>query len=204
MGTRDAAAYNATVGKRLRLLQNWANQVMRRKLGVAAGDPRLPEVISYGLHAKRGVFHVHLVVGVRHPAQMAYLDAFIALLERGAPRYGFGREFHRGRRYRGGGAAAKYAARYSAGAEGVALAEAVKHVRWYEQSQVRVSCQSRPLQRASGVTMRTLREARCRWVLKRGLSSSEAAVLDRFAEVFGPAQVSWLMTESWVLPPPAT
>lgn len=189
-----ALAYNSTVHRRYRALLNWATITFKRQFpGV-----EVPSWINVGTHCKRGVFHLHVTVGVRSYGHRVYLDAFVALLQRRCVDFGFGKKFHRGQVFENGAAAAKYAAKYSS-AEGFVLADAVV-------AAARSGVQIRPfrvnprLQAQSGVTMGALRSDRRLWVMKLGLPADEAAVLDVFASWGG---TEWLLGESDLSPRPS-
>ena len=119
---------------------------------------------------KRGLAHVHGVVSVGTPGELAWSEAYVDALRALAPRYGFGfvdgwQKI--GRRFWQGGRAGAYLSSYLVGGKRTkcAITETVK-ARDLPRLVVFVS---RTLTGRTGCTMRSLRNARRIWAAREGL-----------------------------------
>jgi len=102
----DAAEWNRTAAKRLRLLNRAARSYARRRFPRGA----LPELVGYvAQDQQRGLLHFHLALGYSNPAAVgAYIDG----LQRGLLRHGFGPQLDRGRLSENPQSLGSYMARY--------------------------------------------------------------------------------------------
>ena len=130
---------------------------------------------------KRGLAHVHGVIGVQSPFERAWAEAYVTALREMAPRYGFGfvDGWHKiGRKFWPGQQAGGYLSSYfvrgtgrkSAITENVAAGDLPRLVVFV----------SRDLTRATGCTMRGLRLARRLWSAREGLCEPPRVTLDEW------------------------
>lgn len=134
---------------------------------------------------KRGLAHLHGVLSVETPADVAWARAYLTALRELAPRYGFGfvDGWEKvGRRYWPGTQAAAYLSSYFAG--GGRKASITENVLAADLPQLVVFV-SRDLTRTTGCTMRSLRNARRLWASREWLTDPPRVT---FAE--------WLMAAS--------
>jgi hypothetical protein len=140
-------------------LHREARQAATRAVGTA------PEMLAriYELQ-KRGVLHLHLVVGYSIPGERAAADRYVAELSRRAPRHGFG-YVDRKVQVKEPTAAAAYLSSYFVNGKGTKkqLSESVQDRRM-PRSIIYVASW---LSRRSGITMRSLRLKRYAWQLWR-------------------------------------
>lgn len=187
-----AAAFNEAAPRWWSELLRVASQATRRETGSA------PYLIDRTWeHQKRGVLHVHLLVGYStHAERVAARDFHVQLQDRAA-RYGFG-YVDRKRQVKAARQAAAYLSGYYLGGKGgkVSLRESV-----LSRSMPRSISYVRPeLSQRSGVTMRSLRLRRYLWRQFRdalailegppyGFTLQE--LYDAARANVGPAQLLW-------------
>jgi hypothetical protein len=118
---------------------------------------------------KRGLAHVHGVIGVATPAERAWAKAYVTALQEMAPRYGFGfvDGWHKiGRKFWPGIQAGAYLSNYfTGGGQKASISEAVQA----PDLPRLVVFVSRTLTQLTGCTMRSLRNARRIWADRQGL-----------------------------------
>lgn len=154
-----AAAWNERAPRWWTELHRQASQAAHRLTG------RRPVLIARPWELqRRGILHVHPLLGYSTPAEKAAADVYFAELQARATRHGFG-FVDRKRRVREPTAAAAYLSSYFvAGKKGkMTLREAVT-TRAMPRSIVYVSSE---LSRHSGITMRSLRLRRYAWCVYR-------------------------------------
>jgi hypothetical protein len=113
---------------------------------------------------KRGLAHLHGVISVESPEHVRWAEAYVTALREMAPRYGFGfvDGWHKvGRKFWPGVQAAAYLSSYFAGGRGRKMA-ITENVLAGDLPRLVVFL-ARDLTRASGCTMRNLRNARRLW-----------------------------------------
>src|SRR3954447_12528121 len=119
---------------------------------------------------KRGLAHLHGVVSVATPQELAWAEAYINALREMAPRYGFGfvDGWHKvGRKFWPGVQAAAYLSSYFAGGRGRKIA-ITDNVLAGDLPRLVVFV-GRELTGRTGCTMRSLRDARRLWASREGL-----------------------------------
>lgn len=165
-----AAHFNRSAPAWWSELHRQARQAAKRAAAIG------PEVLlRVWEHQKRGVLHVHVVVGYTTPAERRSVDAYVAELHRLAPRHGFG-FVDRKRDVKEPSAAAAYLSSYFvAGKRGkLSLRETVQ-----SKSMPRSIIYMAPwLSRRSGITMRSLRLRRYSWRVWRSLPEHAQGLLD--------------------------
>jgi hypothetical protein len=163
----QAGAYNAAVCQNLSRLTNAAQQQVRRGHRGAR-----VYVLGYSLEEKRGVWHVHLVLGYKTAKDRAALDTFTGYCAEHVTEYGFGSIFDAGKPGHYNGRSATYIAKYlrpdSAKGTFVPLLRhceqmAERNPETGRKPQLRPVYVSPMLTRQTGVTMRYLRFKRWVW-----------------------------------------
>lgn len=128
---------------------------------------------------KRGLAHVHGVVSVATPQERAWAEAYINALQEMAPRYGFGfvDGWHKvSRKFWPGVQAAAFLSSYFAGGRGRKMA-ITENVLAGDLPRLTVFV-ARDLTRATGCTVRSLRQARQLWASREGLIAKPAMTYD--------------------------
>jgi hypothetical protein len=119
---------------------------------------------------KRGLAHVHGVIGVESVVERAWAEAYVTALQEMAPRYGFGfvDGWHKiGRKLWPGDQAGAYLSSYFLGGRGK-KSSITENVQAGDLPRLVVFI-SRNLTRRTGCTMRNLRNARRLWASREGL-----------------------------------
>jgi hypothetical protein len=130
---------------------------------------------------KRGLAHVHGVLSVSTPAEVAWARAYVNALRELAPRYGFGfvDGWHKiGRKFWPGDQAGAYLSSYFVGGRGKKAA-ITDNVLSGDLPRLVVFV-GRDLTRKTGCTMRSLRNARRLWASRRGLIEPPPVTLDQW------------------------
>lgn len=130
---------------------------------------------------KRGLAHVHGVIGVQSPAEQAWAKAYVTALREMAPRYGFGfvDGWHKiGRKFWPGDQAGAYLSSYFVSGKGRKSA-ITENVRAGDLPRLVVFL-SRDLTSRTGCTMRTLRIARRLWASRQGLTEPPSVSLQEW------------------------
>lgn len=185
---REAARWNRTAPDRWRELHRAAAQAARRRHG------RFSLVARTWEFQRRGLLHVHVVLGVATARELAAAHTYVAELEKLRDRYGFG-FLDRGRKRHGGRRtlevvpaerAARYVAKYLSPltrdgkpslSETVVRKDVPRSVAYVSTS----------LTLRTGVTIRWLRFVRYAWVL--GISPNTGEVIRPRAQNAGEAHV---------------
>lgn len=164
-----AAPWNETAAKRWRDLHRQVYQRCRRE-GL---KPRL--LVRVWEMQKRGVLHVHPVLGCSTPAERQAAERYLEHLAELRTRYGFG-YVERKHRVREPRAAAAYLSSYFINGKGrkISLEESVQSNRM-PHSIIHVSTE---LTRRSQITMRSLRLRRFAWIVWRNHFSWDLEVRD--------------------------
>lgn len=162
-GLDAISQWNATMTDRWRKLRRVACQSAHRKVrgqrnGVLVVVPELQ---------RRGVLHVHVVLGAESVLERRWCEAFVRSVRKNARRHGFGRQIHVGKRW---DSAASAAAGYlSKVASYVSKARGLQGL-WEDGTLPgRSFYVARRLTSATGVTMRMLRRRGIAWARWRQL-----------------------------------
>jgi hypothetical protein len=118
---------------------------------------------------RRGLAHVHGVIGVGTPAERAWAEVYVTALREMAPRYGFGfvDGWHKiGRKFWPGVQAGAYLSSYLCGGRGRKMA-ITENVLAGDLPRLVVFL-ARDLSSTTGCTMRSLRTARRLWMARTG------------------------------------
>jgi hypothetical protein len=129
----------------------------------------------------RGLAHLHGVLSVESPGDVAWAKAYLTALREMAPRYGFGfvDGWEKvGRRFWPGVQAAAYLSSYFAGGRGRKMA-ITKNVLAGDLPRLVVFV-GRDLTSQSGCTMRSLRNARRLWASRQGLAEPPRLTLNQW------------------------
>jgi hypothetical protein len=130
---------------------------------------------------KRGLAHVHGVLSVSTPDEVAWAESYVTALRELAPRYGFGfvDGWHKvGRKFWPGVQAAAYLSSYFAGGRGHKMA-ITENVLAGDLPRLVVFV-GRDLTSRTGCTMRNLRNARRLWASREGLIDRPSLTLDEW------------------------
>lgn len=130
---------------------------------------------------KRGLAHVHGVIGVQSPAERAWAEAYVTALREMAPRYGFGfvDGWHKiGRKLWPGVQAGAYLSSYFAGGRGRKMA-ITENVLSGDLPRLVVFI-GRSLTGQTGCTMRSLRNSRRLWASREGLAPQPVVTLEEW------------------------
>lgn len=151
-------------------LHRQARQAAKRTVSIA------PELLArVWEHQKRGVLHLHLVVGYSTPAERAAVDAYVQELSARAPRHGFGFVDRKVEVKEPSAAAAYLSSYFVAGKKGkLSLRETVQS----KQMPRSIVYVAPWLSRRSGITMRTLRMRRYAWRVWRDLPEHAQGMLE--------------------------
>jgi hypothetical protein len=163
-----AREWNRTAAARWRELHRWAYQATRRELG----NDALRTLARVWQLQRRGVLHLHLVVGFDSAREIAAARYYVARLRERSREFGFGFIDARDRAGRTGKStvmephrAASYLSRYLADSsqltEAIKLAHRPRQLIWVSPT----------LKACTGVTMRRLRRARLLWWIRQRRSS---------------------------------
>ena len=135
---------------------------------------------------KRGLAHVHDVLSVSTPAEVAWARSYVTALRELAPRYGFGfvDGWHKlGRKFWPGVQAGGYLSAYFAGGRGRKMA-ITENVLAGDLPRLVVFV-GRELTLETGCTMRSLRNARRLWASREGLIDRPTLTLDEWLAAAG-------------------
>src|SRR5439155_24693149 len=130
---------------------------------------------------RRGLAHLHGVIAVGTPSERAWAEVYMTGLREMAPRYGFGfvDGWHKiGRKFWPGVQAGAYLSSYFAGRRGRKLS-ITENVLADDLPRLVVFV-GRDLTRATGCTMRSLRNARRLWASREGHIDLPALTLDEW------------------------
>jgi hypothetical protein len=156
--------------------QMWGNWSRLRKAASErarrAAKCRSGLLVTVPERQRRGVWHLHLVVGAEAAQERAWGEAFGAALQELAPAYGFGSQVDRGDRWRPavGGGVAGYVAKLT---RYIAKAQGVREQLVANRLPGRAFYVSRRLTARSGITMRSLRRRSEVWAEGRYWLSDE-------------------------------
>jgi hypothetical protein len=168
--TGPARVWNLLARRHWRELHRTASQNVRRR----KGGKHLQILGRVWEYQRRGVLHVHVVVGVDKPVNRHAARLYTEQLQRLHAKHGFGWPDAKWSSYRGQNAAAYLASYFIAGkGRKATVRETVTEIDVPPQ----VVYVSTKLTRATGVTMRSLRRQRYMHVLRRELERG-ALVID--------------------------
>lgn len=186
VNARVAAKFNSTAGKWWRELNRVAKLRADRSTGY-----RGKLIARVWEKQKRGLAHVHGVVSVGTPAELAWAKTYVEALTELAPSYGFGfvDGWHKiGRRFWPGEQAAAYLSSYFVGGRSK-KAPITETVLDRDLPAILVFV-SRDLTRRTACTMRNLRRARRLWAVRQGLCGPPSWSAVELARVI-QLQVEW-------------
>jgi hypothetical protein len=160
-----AAAFNRNAG-------NWWSELHR------AAKTRADRAIGFKGHLaarvwekqKRGLAHLHGIVGVGTPTERAWAEVYVRALTEMAPQYGFGFVDgwdKIGRKFHPGGEAAAYLSSYFV--RGKSRKAAITETVLSPDLPRLIVFIGRDLTKTTGCTMRNLRNARRLWASRQGL-----------------------------------